>query len=175
MRLPLICGFLVSALPFAHATTLQQLSLDDMAQKSTAIVRGTVQFTHGAIHGGNIYTHYTIQVVEQWKGAPASQIDFVIPGGIANGLQQTIAGAPSLGNGQEYVLFLWTSRTGLTHVIGLTQGVFVSSNGLVSRPAIAGSSLVSASGASVADSGMQMTLPDLRSRVKAALSGGATH
>src|ERR1700682_3019193 len=126
MRIPLICGLLASTLGLGHATTLQQLSLDDMTQKSTVIVRGVVQLTHGAMHNGNIYTHYTVQVAEQWKGAPALQFDFVLPGGTANGLQQSIAGTPALANGQEYVLFLWKSRSGLTQVIGLSQGVFVS-------------------------------------------------
>ena len=171
MRTALICGLLASTLGVASATTLQHLSLDDMTLKSTAIVRGTVQAGHGAIHGGNIYTHFTLQVVEQWKGAPLRQVDFVLPGGTANGLQQTVAGTPALVSGQEYVLFLWTSRTGLTHVIGLSQGVFVSSNGLVSRPAIA-ESMLNSSGAGVTDPGMQMTLPAMRSRVSAALNGG---
>jgi hypothetical protein len=171
MRIHLICGLLASTLGVAGATTLQQLSLDEMAQKSTTIVRGTIQVTRGAIHGGSIYTHYTVQVVEQWKGAPANQIDFVLPGGTANGLHQTIAGTPDLVTGQEYVFFLWTSRTGLTHVIGLSQGAFVSSNGLVSRPGTA-ESMLSSNGSIVADPGIQMTLPAMRSRVSAALSGG---
>jgi hypothetical protein len=170
MRITLIAGLLASTLGPGNATTLQQLSLDDMTQKSTAIVRGVVQLTHGSIHNGNIYTHYTVQVVEQWKGAPAPQIDFVLPGGTANGLQQSIAGTPTLANGQEYVLFLWKSRSGLTQVIGLSQGIFVSANGLVARPAIA-ESMLNSSGASVQDSGMQMTLPVMRSRVSTVLSG----
>src|SRR5712692_8552797 len=101
MRIVLITGLLASTLGPGNATTLQQLSLDDMTQKSTAIVRGVVQLTHGAMHNGNIYTHYTVQVVEQWKGAPALQIDFVLPGGTANGMQQTVAGTPALVHGQE--------------------------------------------------------------------------
>jgi hypothetical protein len=170
MRSALICGLVASTLALCHATTLQQLSLDDMTRKSTTIVRGVVQLTRGAMHGGNIYTHYTVQVAEQWKGTPALQIDFVLPGGTANGLQQSIAGTPVLGNGQEYVLFLWKSRSGLTQVIGLSQGVFVSTNGLVTRPAIS-ESMLSSNGASVQDPGMQMTLPAMRSQVMTVLGG----
>ena len=35
-----------------------------------------------------------------------------------------MAGAPTLAAGQDYVLFLWTSKSGLTQVIGLSQGLF---------------------------------------------------
>ena len=171
MRTLLSCGA-IAALGLAHAATLQQLSLDDMIQKSTAIVRGTVQLTGGAMHGRYIYTRYNLHVVEQWKGAPATQIDFVVPGGAANGLQQSIAGAPSFVNGQEYVLYLWTSRTGLTQVIGLSQGVFVSNNGMVVRPAIA-DHMIDAHGAEASDPGVQMTLNDMRNRILTVLKGRA--
>jgi len=164
MRTLLICGLLAAA----HATTLQQLGLDDMIQKSTAIVRGRVQSSGGVIHGSSIYTRYTVQIVEQWKGVPTAQIDFLVPGGTANGLQQSIAGAPTFTNGQEYVLYLWTSRSGLTQVIGLSQGVFVSANGMVSRPTIT-EHMLDAAGAEASDSGMQMTLQAMRTRIATAL------
>jgi hypothetical protein len=164
MRILSSCGVLAAALSLAHAATLQLLSLDDMIQKSTAIVRGSVQLTGGAAHGRYIYTHYTLRVVEQWKGAPATQIDFVAPGGTANGLQESIAGSPSFVNGQEYVLFLWTSRSGLTQVIGLSQGVFVSTNGMVVRPAIM-EHMIDPHGAEASDPGMQMTINDMRNRI----------
>jgi hypothetical protein len=170
MRNLLNCGVLAAALSLAHAATLQQLSLDDMIQKSTAIVRGSVQLTGGAVHGRYIYTHYTVHVVEQWKGATATQIDFAVPGGTANGLTQSIPGAPSFTNGQEYVLYLWTSRSGLTQVIGLSQGLFVSSNGMVVRPAIT-DHMIDPHGAEASDPGMQMTLGDMRNRIVAVLKG----
>ena len=47
-----------------------------------------------------------------------------MPGGVVNGIRQSVTGAPELKPGQEYVLFLWTSRSGLTQVIGLSQGLF---------------------------------------------------
>ena len=170
MRTLLSCGTLAATIGLVHAATLQQLSLDDMIQKSTAIVRGSVYLTGGTTNGRYIYTHYTIRVVEQWKGAPATQIDFFVPGGTANGLRQSIAGSPSFVNGQEYLLYLWTSRSGLTQVIGLSQGLFVSSNGMVVRPAIS-EHLIDAHGAEASDPGMQMTLNDMRNRIQAALKG----
>ena len=53
-----------------------------------------------------------------------STIDVLVPGGTANGIRQTYPGAPQLVPGQQYVLFLWTSRQGVTYTIGFTQGVF---------------------------------------------------
>lgn len=170
MRILLSCGALAAALSFAQATTLQQLSLDDMIGKSTTIVRGTVQLTGGAVHGRYIYTHYSVHVVEQWKGAPATQIDFAVPGGTANGLHQSIAGSPALVSGQEYVLYLWTSRAGVTQVIGLSQGLFVSSNGMVLRPAIT-DHMIDPRGTEASDPGMQMTLNDMRNHVLLTLKG----
>lgn len=154
----------------AEATTLQRLTLDDMIQQSTAIVRGKVQMAQASMQGRSIYTHYTVQVVETLKGSAASQVDIVVPGGSIKGFRQIVAGSPSLLNGQEYVLFLWTSRTGLTHIIGMSQGLFVSSNGMLSRPMIT-EHMIDANGAEASDPGMRLTLAALRSRIAALLNG----
>jgi hypothetical protein len=47
-----------------------------------------------------------------------------VPGGATAGIRQEVAGAPALATGGEYVIFLWTSNSGLTQVIGLSQGLF---------------------------------------------------
>jgi hypothetical protein len=164
----LISVIVAAAFSVAQATTLQQLSLNDMILKSSAIVRGQVQITGSTVRGSNIYTQYTVKVIEQWKGAPAAQINFAVPGGTANGLRQTIAGSPSLNNGQEYVLYLWTSRSGLTQIIGLSQGLFVSANGVVTRPSIT-EHFIDPNGSEAADPGMQMTLSAMRALVTTVL------
>ena len=51
--------------------TLERLSLDDMITRSTTIVRGKVTASWAAFTGSVIYTHYQIQVSEQFKGAAA--------------------------------------------------------------------------------------------------------
>src|SRR5579875_2721629 len=53
-----------------QSATLERLSLNDMIQKSTAIVRGTVTGSHVAQQGALIYTHYTVHVTERFKGPP---------------------------------------------------------------------------------------------------------
>lgn len=170
-------GFLAAAglAPLA-ATTLQQLSLDDMIRLSTVIVHGKTQQTISAYRGSIIYTHYQVQVSETLKGPTAGQLEIVEPGGAANQFQQAFAGAPTLAPGQDYVLFLWTSKSGMTQIIGLSQGLFVvttdaSGQVMVTRAAST-ERMVNASGQLVSDSQMQMLLSDLRSRIKKTLASG---
>ena len=47
------------------------------------------------------------------------------PGGAANRYAADLRGSADANAGQDYVLFLWTSKSGLTQVIGLSQGLFV--------------------------------------------------
>lgn len=175
MRALLICGLVATLLPRAEATTLQQLSMDDMIRKSTLIVRGAVQHTYASNRGGIIYTHFNVLVTEQWKGGKATQLDFAVPGGSINGMHQSFAGAPTFTDGKQYVLFLWTSRSGLTQVIGLSQGLFVvvpdgSADPMVSRPAIL-DHMLDANGRDANDSGVQMRLSEMRNRVQSVLAG----
>jgi hypothetical protein len=117
----------LAMLPPAGATTLLRLSMDDMIQQSTSIVRAKVTAFHGAFRGRDIYTYYQLQILETVKsaGAPTgTPTEIAVPGGVAAGVRQPVAGAPSLTVGAEYVLFLWTGRSGLTQVIGLSQGLF---------------------------------------------------
>jgi hypothetical protein len=167
VRLLSICALFAVAL--LRGTTLQQLSLDDMTLKSTAIVRGKVQQTETVLRGSVVYTMYRLQVSEQWKGTQSAQIDFAVLGGTAKGIHQAYSGAPALTNGQEYVLFLWTSRGGLTQIIGLSQGAFnltsvASGDSLVTRFATT-DRVVDQLGNDLASVNFQMRLGDMRSQV----------
>jgi len=156
------------------ATTLEQLSLDDMIQKSTGVVRARVTGSYTALVGVDIYTYYRLDVSETWKGQPATQLDVAVPGGSLRGQRQVVAGAPPLVAGEEYVLFLWTSRSGLTQVIGLSQGSFsvkadASNTLLLVRPAAA-DNMLDKNGRVVADQPLNLRLTDVRSKVR--LAGG---
>ncbi len=155
-----------------QATTLEYLSLDDMIEQSTAIVRGRVSSSSASLQGPLIYTHYTIEVLEQWKGPGASVLDVVLPGGESGGLRQNFAGTPKLVPGEAYLLFLWTGPSGLTHVIGLSQGVFRLSSdgagGLVASRAATNETMINPrTGRTMSDEPMQIRLSDLRTRVSA--------
>lgn len=160
------------------STTLERLSLEEMAAKSTAIVRGRVISSWTAPHGPLVYTHYAIQVSERWKGPLASRIEVVVPGGTAGGLRQSFSGTPKLEEGAEYILFLWTGSKGLTHILGFTQGVFDlkrdSSGALMAiRAATSEVLLDTATGRSLRDEPLQLKLEELSRRIRLALGARA--
>jgi hypothetical protein len=176
MRSLLITLSLASALATLHGTTLERLPLGEMTQKSTAIVRAKVVGVSGVLRGADIYTIYRIEIVESWKASPKLEpIQVAVPGGVAGGWRQMVAGAPSLHVGEQYVMFLWTSPSGLTQLIGLTQGLFsVQQSGAGDATALraaAGELMLDASGHPVRDEAVSMKLSDLKAQVRRALSG----
>jgi hypothetical protein len=157
------------------ATTLEQLTLDDMIRQSTSIVRVRVGGSRSDYKGSAIYTYFQLQVLETWKSAPQTATEVAVPGGAVDGIRQNVTGAPELKSGQEYVLFLWTSRSGLTQVIGLSQGRFTVFGDVVQRPPAA-ELMLDRSGRPVEDQAMSLRLQDLRTQVLQALRrtpGGA--
>lgn len=167
------------------ATTLLQLPLPEMAQKSTAIVRARVTASSGVLHGSDVYTVYKLAPLEIWKapaaGAPR-EVD--VPGGVAGGVRQPVDGAPALTVGREYVLFLWTSRAGVTQLIGLSQGLFDvraadaaktstdSAANLMVWRSPASERMLDGQGRPVRDQPVSMKLTDLKAQVTRALMGG---
>jgi hypothetical protein len=149
----------------------QQLSLDQMTQAATAIVRARIASSSASASGLTIYTHYKLLVTEVLKGAAPGE--FVLPGGVANGYRQSFPGVPSLAGGAEYVLFLWTSpSTGLTFPVGFGQGILdvrVEADGSLAlvRPRI-GELMVDANGRPVSDHPVRARLVDLRSKISLA-------
>ena len=140
----------------ANATTLLKLSLDDLVQKSTMIVRGTIQGSSYTQRGNLIYTVYQLKAT----------VSVYLPGGTLNGYRQSFASTPSLNTGSEYVIFLWTSPGGINQVIGLGQGVFdvkLSSTGdtILSRGSL-NAEVVDFMGNKVTDQGMKLTMQRLK-------------
>lgn len=157
--------------------TLEHLTLDDMIAKSTAIVRGRVSGSYAAASGPVIYTHYRVRVSEALKGPASSELDVVVPGGSAGGFRQTVSGAPKLSQGGEYVLFLWTGRSGLTHIIGLSQGLFDlqadNMGALVAARTASSELMLDSAGRSVRDEALRMNFGELRQRVASGLARSA--
>ena len=172
-----LCGLLLAAsLAGLQATTLQQLSLKDMIQQSTMIVRCTATPAGASFRGSIIYTHYQLQITDVLKGHAGDQLDVAVLGGTAQGKRQYYAGAPALTTGQDYLLFLWTSKSGLTQVIGLSQGLFTvvvnaSGQAIIVRSA-ATQRMVNSSGQQVSDSDVVMSLSDLKALIQSVVSGG---
>lgn len=170
------CGILIilgSAL--LGATTLQQLSLEQMIQESTSIVSGKVMGSTAVMRGSMVFTKYQVRVTDQWKGKTGSDVDVFVPGGKLGSLTQTYPGSPKLGEGQEYVLFLWTSRTGLTQVIGLSQGLFTAikdpKGELLLVRSASGETMVDSSGKVVEETPVSMRMREMVDRIQRTLAG----
>jgi len=175
MPLLLCLGAWVAPLPGA---TLRQLSLGDLIQKSSDIVRVKVMSSYGEFRGKAIYTHWKLQVTERWKGAGQASVDVLVPGGSAAGFHQSVPGAPQLVTGQEYLLFLWTSKSGAIYLTGWGQGVFsLSKNGAgdvtASRAPASETMLDPATWLPVQDEGLQMRYADITAQIAATLTAGS--
>lgn len=172
---------LTAALAVANAATLQQLSMDQMSQSATAIVRARVTGSSAQLHASpgapTIYTHYKLAAIEVWKGAVEAEV--MLPGGDLNGQKQSFPGVPELRVGGEYVLFLWKSpTTGIVHTIGLTQGIFEvatqADGSVVASRGQSGELMLNASGHRVSDRAISMKLSDMKARVRQAPGAGSS-
>jgi hypothetical protein len=155
----------------ARTSTLQHLSLKDMALQSTDIVRGHVQRGKPAWHGSLLFTHYLVFVSDRWKGTGGPVVDLAVQGGVLDGLRQTWAGTPNLVDGREYVLFLWRSHSGLNLIIGLSQGLFaVDTHDEDAVQASTGDAMVDGAGAGVTATPVRMKLTEMRKYVERAIA-----
>jgi hypothetical protein len=166
-------GLVTGLASLATATTLEKLSVEQMAQQSTEIVRGRMVSAAAEQRNGVIYTRTRFQVLERWKGQPATTVEVSIPGGTLGKLHQTIAGSPAMEPGAEYMLFLWTGKSGVTQVIGLAQGVFdlkLDSKGQAQAArAATTATMLNAAGEPTPDTPVRMTLSQLERAIRAAL------
>ena len=149
------------------AATLEQLSMDQMTDKATSIVRATVAGSYANVINSTVYTHYTLRTSESLKGGMVTEV--MMPGGVAGNLRQTFPGVPELKTGREYLLFVWRSSTGITHLLGLSQGVFevtqqADGSTVASRGKI-GEMMLDARGNKVADRAVSIGVADLRARL----------
>jgi len=152
-----------------QGATLERLSLEEMIAKSTAIVRGKVVGSYAALSGPAIYTHYSVQVSERLKGDGSNSVEVVVPGGVAGGLRMSVSGAPVLNTGDEFVFFLYTGKSGLTSIVGLTQGLFSLAKGAsdptATRTASRELMLDRVTARPVKDETLVMPLSQLRARI----------
>lgn len=170
---------LVSCYMPLQGATLERLTLDDMIDKSTAIVRGRIAGSYTEAKGNIIYTRYQMRVEERWKGPEQAAVEFVVPGGTVGHVRQTYSGAPKLTEGSEYLIFLWSSpRTRANYVIGFTQGLFnlpkdAAGVSMAVREPSAEMMLEPGTGRVVRDERIEMRLRDMSTRISSSLVKGA--
>ncbi len=169
---------LTLGLGLGSAATLEKLSLDEMIRKSTGIVCGKVLASSTIKRGPVVYTQYRLRVTDRWKGNAVSEIDVHVPGGKHGSVQQLFSGSPKLDEGKEYVVFLWTSRGGLTQVIGLSQGLFDVKRDPKGEPVLtrfpsAENTMLDSSGRVVEEPPVSMRLGDMVDRIHRTLTGAS--
>jgi hypothetical protein len=169
MRVPLYILAGVVMIAPAGATTLLKMSMDDLIVRSTSIVRARVTGSRAVSDHRDIYTYYQLQISETLKKTGNVPAEIAVPGGVYGNLRQIGIGSPTLTQGQEYVLFLWTGKTGMTQVIGLSQGLFGlspdASGDLVIKRAAITDQMLDKSGHPVTDNAVTMKWTDLRALI----------
>jgi len=111
-------------LPAIRATTLERLSLAQLAAGSDAVARVRFLRAESRWENGSIWTVTTFEVVENLKGQLPGQIDVRLPGGRVGHLMSTVDGTPKFMPGNEAIVFLQRSTAGEFTVAGWVQGSF---------------------------------------------------
>ncbi len=176
-RCTLLVACAALALP-VFATTIARATMDELIEKSTAIVRGKVLRVYGVRNGGLVSTHVRVGVIERLKGPESAEVEVVLPGGTAGGVVQKVSGVPQLVEGAEHVLFLWTGRSGQTRLLGLGQGVLDLGKGaggeaMVTRQAIDAYVVDPNSGRAAEAESVSLRYADFTARVKRVLAAAA--
>ena len=118
---------LVAAIAAApgHATTMLPRSVEDLARASAHVVRATTISTHAAWDAQRrIVTTVRLRAIESLSGRIAAGTEFEVQhlGGIVDGIEMTVIGAPEFPIGEEVVLFLAPNGRGSLETVSLAQG-----------------------------------------------------
>jgi hypothetical protein len=114
----------------APVTMSNELSMQEMTQRSDMIVIGKCDATRSTWNGRSLFTMATISINDTLKGTSASTVTVALPGGIDPNRKHPIAmnypGAPTMQVGEDVALFLTQSDSPANTyaVTGYAQGKF---------------------------------------------------
>lgn len=110
----------------ATATSVQKFSLQELTKKSSAIVMAKVEDSNSRWENKEIYTYYTLHVLEPVKGMKGeTTITLRQLGGRVDNIESIVPGMPSFKTGEEVVVFLTQKdAAGYPWVMGLQQGKY---------------------------------------------------
>ncbi len=110
----------------AEATTLVQLSTDQLVDASDVIVRGVVTevWTETDSSTGHIWTHAQVEVSSVLKGGETELIIIEQPGGSWGGKTTEVIGAARFSVGEDAYFFVEHLDSGHTALTGMFQGKF---------------------------------------------------
>jgi hypothetical protein len=110
----------------ATATSVQKFSLQDLTKKSSAIVMAKVEDSYSRWENKEIYTYYTLHVLEPVKGMKGeTSLTLRQLGGRVDNIESIVPGMPKFRTGEEVVVFLTKKdAAGYPWVMGLEQGKY---------------------------------------------------
>ena len=125
IRIGLFLAVVLAAVS-AQATTLIRLSLEQLSQASSEVVRGRAvsQETRWNNSHTQIVTLTTVEVEQTLKGSPQATLVIEQPGGSLGNLRVRVPGTVGFRHGASYFLFLEPAPSGSYHVTGMAQGAY---------------------------------------------------
>lgn len=111
----------------AHATTIVPMTPRTLVASALGAVRGRVTAIESARDpaSGGILTQITIDPAERVFGSlPAGPVVLHELGGVADGIEQRVFGAPQYRIGDAVLVFVSEDRSGILHTTGLAMGVY---------------------------------------------------
>ena len=130
-------GIALLGVNLANATTVQKMTVRDLAKKSETIVLARVEDESARQEAGSkeIYTYITLRVLDGVKGSKANEnskkpnadefITIRQLGGTVGNLISVVPGMPTFRKGEEVVVFLSAKdQAGYPWVMGLQQGKY---------------------------------------------------
>jgi hypothetical protein len=107
-----------------RATTLERMSLGQLAQAAGTVVRARCASTSARWENGAIWTFSEFDVVERFKGNPPARIRVRSPGGRVDRVSTRVEEAPEFRPGDDAVLFLEAAADGSYGVTAWAEGTF---------------------------------------------------
>ncbi len=123
LRIAIAISLLLAG-PAAQATTLQRMTLEELAAAAPAVARVRVLSGESRVDAGRIWTFTQVEAVEIYKGTLPQRFTVQLLGGRVTGLVSKVEGVPRFAPGEEAILFLAPSRAGDWTVVSWVQGTF---------------------------------------------------
>jgi hypothetical protein len=130
-----LCGLLTVAV--SHSAVIPAITFEEMTRKSVIILHARVVGHNTAWDSTRqfLWTHYSLSPIDPIKGKAEirgqAQVVVSEPGGRKDGLEMRVEGAVSFQAGEEVVVFLYCTPSGLLRPYGYAQGKFVVREGKI--------------------------------------------
>ena len=121
-------------------------TLDELAAEAELVVHARVAHVDTRQARGTLRVErvVTLDVLRALKGSPGETLQLVLSGGTFGRYRTVVPGVPEVSEGEEAVIFLRSSPSGATHLVGFSQGVLrlrvdpATGQRIVAAPVIAG-------------------------------------